>query len=313
MDLMPIKDEKFLSADKKNTYYQNIRSYAKSRKLTNTTIGAVTIAPKLKTYTVKLVIPLTQRLAGGEVETRYEGWNDIPDGPVIFAHTHQGVLDNFAWMPATNRHCILLHSKSMKPFLKFIQLNTGLVIVDKEDKRSRKNATWDMISLLLRGHSIAVFPESAWNLSPNKLHLPLNFGFLNVAQKSGCPVIPVVDEYTYIPTDNGKERITKVHCRCGSMIYVNKDDDLNKKLTEYQEQISTLRYEMIEQKGLFRRKDILDNEYPNWLRAQLNNLKFAGIDIDTERRHIWGADDEFYKYFPINEVLVKGMDLERYF
>lgn len=44
-------------------------------------------------------------------------------------------------------------------------------------KKYNLNAKMDMIELLINGHSISYFPEGTWNLSPNKLHLPINIGF----------------------------------------------------------------------------------------------------------------------------------------
>ena len=42
------KKESKLSAEDKQIYYEKLREYCFERKLTNTTIGATTISPKLK-------------------------------------------------------------------------------------------------------------------------------------------------------------------------------------------------------------------------------------------------------------------------
>lgn len=38
-----------------------------------------------------------------------DGQENIPEENVIFAFTHQGMLDDFAWIPVTPKHCIILH------------------------------------------------------------------------------------------------------------------------------------------------------------------------------------------------------------
>jgi len=43
-------------------------------------------------------------LAGGSVETVTDGLENIPDGPVIFASTHQGMLDGFVWITDCPKH-----------------------------------------------------------------------------------------------------------------------------------------------------------------------------------------------------------------
>jgi len=158
-----------------------------------------------------------------------------------------------------------------------------------------------MISLLLRGHSISYFPESAWNLSPNKLHLPLSFGLIDTAKKAGVPIIPVVHEYTY-DTSSEKENITKIHSRYGTPIYIKEEDDLLEKLREYEEQISTMRYDLIEEKGIFRRSGIKSTDYINYLKGNYNNLKFGKIDVNAERKYLFRSNDDFYKFHHINDV-----------
>lgn len=299
--ILSLKEENRLSLEEKKQYYKQLREYIKNRKLTNTTKGATTIAPKLKKITNVIARKLTDVLAGGKVEYLSDGQENIPDGPVIFVHTHQGLLDNFSWIPATPKHTIILHSAVVKKFLVLCQLNTGLILVKKEDKENRNNAKLDMLSLLANDNSISYFPESAWNLSPNKLHLPLNFGFIDIAKKAGVPIIPVVDEYSY-DTTTEKEKITKIHIRFGKPIYVNENDDLLEKLHEYEEAISTIRWELMEEKGIFERSTVSNKDYINYLKGNIKNLKLGGIDINIERKNIWDSDKEDYVFNHINDI-----------
>jgi len=297
------KEEKQLTLDELKKYYSDLREYALSRKLTNTTPGATTIAPKLKKITNSVAGGLTNILAGGKVVKISDGHENIPDGPVIYAHSHQGLLDNFSWIPFTPKHSIILHSAVVKKFLVAMQLNTGLVLVSKDEgaEENRKNSVLDMMSIIGKGISVAYFPESAWNLSPNKLHLPMRYGHLVLAMKTGVPVVPVVDEFTY-DTTTDKERITCIHTRFGKPIYVSVGDDLSKKQLEYEEQISTMRWDLISEKGQFKRTEISNIDYINYLKGNIRNLKLGGIDINVERMHLWQANDEFYKFHHINDV-----------
>lgn len=301
--ILTLKEEKQLSNSELQEYYEKLREYAKTRKLTNTTPGATSIAPKLKEATNKIADKLTDFLAGGNVIKVSDGQENIPEGPVIYAHSHQGLLDNFSWIPFTPEHAVILHSKKVKKILVFVQLNTGLVLVSKDpsDKENRQNAKLDLMTLGLNGISLAYFPEAAWNLSPNKLHLPMNYGFLDIARKTGMPVIPTVDEFSY-DTSGETVKITKIHTRFGKPIYVNIKDDLSKKLLEHEEQISTMRWELIEEKGLYHRKEISNMDYIKYLQKNIQDLKMGEIDINVERETIWQSEDEFYKFFHINDV-----------
>ena len=303
LKILTLKEEQLLTTEEKENYYNELREYALNRKLTNTTLGALTIAPKLKKFTNWLAGKVINMFSDKNVKRMVSGQENIPQGAAIFAHTHQGILDNFAWIPVTPKHCMILHASTAKKILLLIQLNTGLVLVSKKKEavHNRMNAKLDMIKILLKGHSIVYFPESAWNLSPNKLHLPMSFGFLDIARKAGVPVVPVVSEYTY-DTSTEKEKITNIHICFGSPLYVGINDDLFKKYDEYSEVISTIRWSLIEEKGLFQRKTISTQEYINYLKGNIRNLEMGGIDLNFERAHLWDADNEFYLFHHINDI-----------
>ena len=299
--LLSYKEEELLSIEEKIEYYKDLREYLSNRPLQVTTKGATTIAPKLKNITNHLARMTCKLFTEKNVEWVSDGQENIPDGPIIFAQTHQGLLDNFVWIPEIKQHCIILHGAEVNKFLLAIQLNSGLILVKKGDKENNLNAKLDQIEVLLQGHSVMCCPESTWNLSPNKLHLPLNYGFLDVARKSGSPVIPVVHEFTY-DTSTEKEKITKIHSKFGKPIYVKENDNLFEKLEEYSEAISTMRYELIEEKGLEKRSSVSNMDYINFIKGNHKNLELGQLDLEKEFKYIYRNDPNFYEFHHINEV-----------
>ena len=313
--ILSMKEEAELSPEELITYYNSLKEYLLKRKYTNLTPGALHIGPKLKKLTNKLATKVTKMFSSKNVKIISDGQENIPDGPVIFAHTHQGILDGFVWIPEIDRHCFILHGSDVNKLLLMCQYNTGLILTkksmssrdtDEKKKMVKKynlNAKMDMIELLINGHSISYFPEGTWNLSPNKLHLPINIGFLDIAKKAGVPVIPVVHEFTY-KSDSDKEKIEKVHSRFGKPICIDFNDNIFEKLKEYEEQISTMRWELIEEKGIYERKYISTEEYSRFLNGNYRNLKLGKLDIEMEQDNIFGAKDDFYKFHHINAVPV---------
>ncbi len=300
-EILSLKEEAILSEEELKNYYHNLRNFVLARKTTNTTLSATVIGPKLKKVTTKIAIAVTKMFSTKNVEWVWDGTEHIPSGAVIFAHIHQGILDNFAWIPNLERHCLFLHGAEVNRLLLLCQMNTGLILIKKGDRENNLNAKLDMIQHLLNGHSITYFPEGTWNLSPNKLHLPMRYGFLDIARKANVPVVPVVHEYTYDKVD-GKTKITKIHTRYGKAIYITLEDDINEKLNEYQEAISTMTFELIEEKGLFKREDISTSDYIDFLKISYKNLKLGKLDWEKERRNIYGADDAFYLFNHINDI-----------
>ena len=297
--VLPLKEEARLSEQERLRYYNQFREYVRKRKLTNTTPGATTICPKLRNITAKIAVAVTKKFSDKNVEWIWDGTENIPEGAVLFAHTHQGVLDGFVWIPTIKQHCLILISAFVSKLMMLCQINTGLVVVNKQDRVNQANSKLDMIRLLLDGHSLCYFPEGAWNLSPNKLHLPMRYGFLDIARKAGVPVVPVVHEYTY---DSTTEKITKIHTQYGMPIYISPYDDIGQKLEEYCEQISTMRFELIAEKGVFNRKDICSAQYINYLKGNYSNMRMGNIDPARENQHIYNSNDEFYLFHHINDI-----------
>lgn len=297
------KEEGKLSLEEKNAYYEKLREYCSKRKLTNTTVGATVIGPKLKKATNFISRKLSNVLAGGKVKIVTDGIENIPQEAVILATTHQGILDNFVWITDCPQHALIVHGAETNKALLAAQLNTGLILVtkNKENGKKRINAKLDMMTVLLRGHSIWICPETAWNLSPNRLHLPINWGFLDVAQKTGKPIVPMVMEYTY-DTSSDKEKITHIHIRYGEPIVVTEHDKFEDKLEEYKEKIATIRWDLIEEKGFFSRGDISNMDYINYLKGNFRNLAIGKINRDVEKNGIQGASQEFYQFHHINDV-----------
>ena len=127
------------------------------------------------------------------------------------------------------------------------------------------------------------------------------FGFLDIARKAGVPVVPVATEFT-CDTATEREHVTNIHIRFGTPIYVETTDNLLQKLEEYSEAISTMKWELIAEKGLFQRKTLTNQEYVNYLKGSIYNLQIGGVDIKVEREQIWSSEDEFYLFHHINDI-----------
>lgn len=309
--LLSLREEKQLSESELLEYYARLRKYASSRELQTTTKGALTIAPRLRWIVNKVNIYITKKLAGGNLEYVADGMENIPkEGGVLFASTHQGILDNLCWTPSNPRHTLILHTADTNKFLLWAQLWTGLILVNrnKTAKNNRRgDAKMDMISALIKGRAVFMCPEATWNLSPNKLHLPLFIGAIEVAQKANVPIIPMVTEFTH-DTSTDRERITKIHIRYGAPINISVHDDLLQKLDEYKEAISTIRWELIEEKGVFSRENIDNWDYINylkgnyrWLQAKDSKVGWKRM-LEIERKNIRGWNDDYYLFHHINNI-----------
>lgn len=296
-NILSFGEEQKLSNKELINYYSRLRDYLKNTDHEGLSKGSLTICP----YINPLVRKVLNNYCGYDIETRYD--SDINGLDGIYAHTHQSKMDHVNIIATNPNHTILLNSIILSELYKMVLRINGVYFVDKNSKGSKAKSKLEMIRLLLDDRSITMFPESAWCLSPNKLHLPFYIGIVDIAKKTGKPIIPAVQEYIYDESKlDGKERIKKVIVRYGNPIYVSETDNIFEKLEEYSEWISTARWKLISEKGLISRTDVNNDLYINYLKGNIRNLKNAGIDINVERNGLFGANDDFYLFHHINDI-----------
>lgn len=296
-DILTHQEEKKLSLTELKRYYKLLREHLLNSNFKNITKGSLSVCPIINPMIKKIL----KMFCGYEIITT--GTENLKGVVGIYAHTHQSKSDHINLIVSNPNHTILLNSSILSLFYKLVLCINGVIYVNKSDKISRNNAKTEMIRLLLNDISITMFPESAWNCSPNKLHLPLYTGMIDIAKKAQVPIIPVVEEYIYDESKlDGIERIKKVYIHYGKPIYVKEEDDIFEKLEEYSESISTIRWDLIEQKGTYNHSEVSSRKYINFLKGVVRNLENAGIDIEVEEQGIYGANDDFYLFHHINAI-----------
>ena len=180
------------------------------------------------------------------------------DSTVIYAVNHTNSHDIPLACRAAGKHCIVLIGKQPLFFSDklFFWLN-GAVWVDRKDKRDMHRAKDDVIRLLRKKQSVIWFPEGTWNQSDNLLMLPMKWGIIDVAQKSGAKIIPIVLEYD------------KATNKCSAMVgeIINPDDfSLQDGINYLRDSMATLRWIAWEEKGLFSRTTLdIDKERQSFM------------------------------------------------
>ena len=145
------------------------------------------------------------------------------------------------------------------------------------------------------------FPEGTWNLSPNRLHLPMSFGIIDTAKKAGVPIVPVAHEYIYEEID-GKTIITEAYTVYDKPIYVSETDNIYDKLEELSASFSTMKFSFMKKRGQFKRNNVSNEEYVNFLKANNSEMEFGQVQTQSESSNIFGSKEFFYQVCPPNEV-----------
>ena len=285
-------EESKLSLEEKREYYLNLRNYLSNLKIKNYNFQEL-----INKY-VRFII---DKIKGYDLIIT--GRENIVFGPVIYASTHQDFHDHFNVVLSVLDHSIILNTSNVTRLFKMLMSANGIIYVDRDRKDSRFNAKLDMMSVLAQGKSVVVFPEATWNCSPNKLHLPFHNGIFDMARKMEVPIIPMIQEYTYDPRNKGINNVVSCHVHFAEPIYVNLDDDINVKKEELSKAWASVRYKLIEEKGIYSRTNITNKEYINYVESRIKGWKVIKVAIDSERKEIYGYNKECYVFNHINDIL----------
>ncbi len=295
--ILSYDEEKELSRNELIKYYKELRQSLVSEPYLNFSKAGIATREKVNILIKKLLNIFIK------YNIKIDGLDNIPNKPVIYASSHQDFNDITNSIYACPEHILTLNASNISLILKMLLNLNGVFFVDRDDKNSRYMSKIEMSKAVLKGKSINIYPEATWNCSPNKLHLPLYIGMVDIARITGAPIIPVVQEYTYDQSKlDGKSHVESVHIMFGKPIYVSIFDDRFEKLEEFDEIFSTLKWRLLAEKGIYDRNTITNQLYIDYIRARINDWKIPKNDIYEERKQVLHADSDFYLFHHVNDV-----------
>ena len=194
---------------------------------------------------------------------------ELENGPVIYAFNHSNMHDVPTAGEIIKEHSYLLASDEIRgkiPGMLFELMGVVWTNRFKEPSKHTELSPFDhMLKLLNEGESIKTFPERTWNLSENSLVYPFKWGNVKMAQCSGRPIIPIVMEYDY------KNNICNYSI--GEPIHVKKTDDLEETNNKLRDALATMRYKIIETKGIYDR-ETAKKEFDEYKKQVLEEFPF---------------------------------------
>ncbi len=225
---------------------------------------------------VKAIRPVKPQIISGKIvngciyAVNHTNGNDFPTAAQIVKH-----------------HFYILADYTMKKDIGVNILNrlNGVVYVDRKSRQNRAKAKDDLIYLLNNNKNVLLFPEGTWNLSPNLLTLPLNWGIIDISNASGKPIQPIIISYT-----DGK-----TYCKIGDPFYSKQDANKKENIDKLREIMTTMMWELIEQDGLCHRSKINIDYYNRWVKQQLDTYKKLDFEYEQSviRKEFETSDDVF--------------------
>ncbi|MEH6907803.1 lysophospholipid acyltransferase family protein [Neobacillus drentensis] len=161
----------------------------------------------------KLILKCTKKLVKiSGADLTVTGIENVPlDESVLYVGNHQSNMDIPLLFSTAPQTMAFVAKKEMEkiPLLGFWMKERGCVFIDRENARSSLKSINQAIENLIRGHSMAIFPEGTRSRGPQMGDF--KSGSLRIAMKSGVKVIPVSIKDSYKLTEKkGKHTAVKV-------------------------------------------------------------------------------------------------------
>lgn len=141
---------------------------------------------------VKQVFHMVFRLTGSTLTVK--GIENIPDKPVLYVGNHRSYFDIVSGYIVVPRQTGFVAKKEMEkiPLLRDWMRNVNCLFLDRKDIKAGLKTILEGIEKVKSGVSMWIFPEGTRCKAEDPTEL-LTFkeGSLKIAEKSGCPVVPV--------------------------------------------------------------------------------------------------------------------------
>lgn len=128
-----------------------------------------------------------------------------------------------------------------------------------------------MIKILKAGNNLLVYPEGTWNMTPSKPMLPLNWGVIELAKRTGVPIVPLVAEY----------HPDCCYVKFGEAIHINKDMDKKTGIDQLEDVMATLKWDIWEQFGVGKRTDRMKEEFEQMMQYRIT--EYPKFDLEYEQ------------------------------
>lgn len=205
------------------------------------------------------------------------------EGPVIYSVNHSNCHDVPTISEISDEHFFLLAGvQRLRLVDKIAFFLLGRVYVDRKNKESKQRSKEQMIDLVSKGNNLLIFPEGTWNVTPNKLTLPLNWGIIDIAKATGAVIKPINLEYIK----------DKCYVNIGDDIIVLPTDTKEDKIEELKEAMATLKWEILEMQGVFSRTSITEKDFECYSTDRFEEYKNLNVQYEKDIIRKDSVDEE---------------------
>lgn len=275
--ILSSREKRKLSIDELCTYNRRLRKYLVD---INEEIKGIDFTKKIHPL-ITFLIKTRRIIAHQNLKT----YNSVPknlEQSIIFAITHTGKFDIEIVNEAIELLYYLLSDDEEYMYRTidgYITDKNGVIYVDSDFPEDKKVAKETMIKILNQGGNVMWFPEGIWNLSPNLLVLPCQYGIVEVAVRTNSVIIPIAID------QRKKDFIVNI----GDCIYperfklynINDVDQKIRGIDMLRDKLATLKWEIWEKFPIESRDSLPDDYYDKFVKEKIAEWPFlTKEDID---------------------------------
>lgn len=161
--------------------------------------------------------------------------------PVIYAANHTNVHDVPVICKSIKDHVYIIAGDEVRNDINGLMFNlNGVDWVARADEKSRFLAKEASARRTINDLFYLYLPEGTWNMTESDPMLPFNWGIIDIAQKSGHPIVPVVLEYTK----------DICYVKIGKPMYVSIYDDKLEAVNKLRDTMATMRWKIWERTSM---------------------------------------------------------------
>ena len=167
------------------------------------------------------------------VEVTVIGEDRVPNEPILYVGNHRSYFDILLTYSRCKRRTGYIAKKEMLsyPLLRTWMKRLYCLFLDRDNPKEGLKTILKAIEYVKSGISICIFPEGTRNTGEELSVLPFHSGSFKIAEKSGCPIVPISMNNTISIFEKQFPRIKKTHViiEYGKPIYVKDLDREQKK------------------------------------------------------------------------------------
>ena len=225
---------------------------------------------------IDLILKIDQVLSKEEIVVISNKSIVKPNESKIFACTHIGGNDIQRTFQVINEPAYLMLGDPgilyKMPIYYGLKLN-GVIPLETKNKQDRKIAYNRAIELLNNGCNLLIYPEGAWNVTPNEMVMKIFTGTVRMAKETGVDIIPIaVEQYDNV-----------FYFNVGKNYSIDKNTNLS--LTELnddlRDKLATLKWEIMETQPKLDRAKVTD-DYLDIFQSEIVNRCNYGYGFSLE-------------------------------